>query len=317
MPRRPRIDHKGGLYHIINKGVKGGNICQDETDYLKILEYLRTTQRSYPFKCYGYVILPDHFHILMERLNDPLSCIMKSFLLKYVLYFNRKYSRKGHVFQDRYKAVLCQKEHYLRKLVRYIHMDPVRDGLVEEAFQWKWSSLNVYMGMNSAVSVDTDTVLDNAHKRLADAGQDIAGLSGPDDSQRLKYEIYPPLEFPVIGDDNFIRKISAICRMAHGRKPRKRIPLSRLAGIIAGICSIKEKRITGSARSRDVSYARAVLGYTAHLYYDYKITDIARYINKDPSTVTHAINRLKYAGKECDIAGILRAVKSRLNKALR
>ena len=97
----------------------------------KLLEQLREVRRRYPFYLYAYVLMPNHFHLLLEVMEWPTARIMQSLLTGYVRRFNRKHLRKGHLFQGRYKAIVCDRDSYLLELVRYIHLNSVRAKMVK------------------------------------------------------------------------------------------------------------------------------------------------------------------------------------------
>jgi REP element-mobilizing transposase RayT len=126
MPRKPRIEITGGLYHIITRGNNRRPISRSNDDYLKFLAFLQSQKARRPFYLYAYCLMPNHVHLLAEMLDEPISRVMHGLLTGYSQFYNRKYRKVGHLFQGRYKAILCQTDRYLDELVRYIHLNPVR-----------------------------------------------------------------------------------------------------------------------------------------------------------------------------------------------
>jgi REP element-mobilizing transposase RayT len=118
MPRPPRVEFEGALYHVITRGNNRQPVFKDEADYQKFLSLLQREKQKPPFYLYAYVVMTNHIHLLVERQTDRLSGIMQRMLTGYGQYWNRKYRKVGHVFQGRYKAILCQKDAYLSELVR-------------------------------------------------------------------------------------------------------------------------------------------------------------------------------------------------------
>jgi len=143
MPRKPRVEFPGAFYHVLSRGNNRQEIFLNSSDYQDFLTCLRIIQERYPFTLYAYVLLPNHFHLLLETKEVTLSRIMLSLLTRYVKLFNQRYRRVGHLFQGRYKAILCQKDAYLLELVRYLHLNPVRAKLVNSPSEWFWSSHRV------------------------------------------------------------------------------------------------------------------------------------------------------------------------------
>jgi REP element-mobilizing transposase RayT len=125
MARKPRIHFPGALYHVITRGNRRQGIFQDEKDLEQFLTYLSNCKNRFPFCLYAYALMQNHLHFLIEVGEIPLSRIMQSLLFGYAHYFNRRYREVGHLFQGRYKAILCDKDAYLLELVRYIHLNPL------------------------------------------------------------------------------------------------------------------------------------------------------------------------------------------------
>lgn len=141
MPRQARLDIPGGLYHVIARGNERHDIFRDEADRKEF--YKRTTKAITETgqKCLAWAFIPNHFHLLILRGQRPLSDTMRKLMTGYAGYFNRRYHRAGHLFQDRYKAILCQQEEYLFELAAYIHLNPMRAGIVErytDLVHFKW-----------------------------------------------------------------------------------------------------------------------------------------------------------------------------------
>ncbi len=132
MPRKARIDAPGALHHIIIRGVDRCLIFLDNRDYDQYLERLDLILTETDTPCYAWALIPNHFHLLLKTGLTPIAGVMRRLLTGHAVYFNRRHRRHGHLFQNRYKSILCQEEAYLRELVRYIHLNPLRVGLVED-----------------------------------------------------------------------------------------------------------------------------------------------------------------------------------------
>src|SRR5438128_641367 len=140
MPRKPRIEIGGGLYHVITRGNNRRTIFRSQADYLRFAAILAAQKTKLPFYLYGYCLMPNHVHLLIEMQHDPLSRIMQRVLTTYSQFHNRKYKKVGHLFQGRYKSILCQSDRYLAELVRYIHLNPVRAKMVRRPEKLKLGS---------------------------------------------------------------------------------------------------------------------------------------------------------------------------------
>ena len=132
MPRKARIDAPGALHHIIVRGIDRCRIFRDNRDRNKFLERLGDILTDTDTPCYAWAFIPNHFHLLLKTGLTPIASVMRRLLTGHAVYFNRRHRRHGHLFQNRYKSILCQEETYLLELVRYIHLNPLRAGLVED-----------------------------------------------------------------------------------------------------------------------------------------------------------------------------------------
>lgn len=128
MPRTARIDAPGSLYHVFARGIERRNIFVDDKDRYFFLKCLGRIIVETGTPIYSFALLPNHFHLLLRRGKVPIPTTMRRLLTSYAVYFNKRHSRVGHLFQNRYKGFVCQDEKYFRELIRYIHLNPVRSG---------------------------------------------------------------------------------------------------------------------------------------------------------------------------------------------
>lgn len=132
MPRKSRIDAPGALHHIIVRGIEGRDIFRDDKDRNNFLERLGDILSENPTPCFAWALMPNHFHLLLRTASVPIAAVMRRLLTGHAVYFNLRHRRHGHLLQNRYKSILCQEDPYLLELVRYIHLNPIRAGLVKD-----------------------------------------------------------------------------------------------------------------------------------------------------------------------------------------
>ena len=132
MPRKARIDASGALHHIICRGIERRKIFDDDADRDNFLERLGIILKETSTPCYGWALIPNHFHLLLRTGKVPISTVMRRLLTGYAVSFNRRHRRSGHLFQNRFKSILCQEDLYLKQLVGYIHLNPLRARMVAE-----------------------------------------------------------------------------------------------------------------------------------------------------------------------------------------
>ncbi len=131
MPRKSRIDTAGALHHVIARGITRSAIFLSDSDRDDFLNRLGEVLAETKAFCDAWALIPNHFHLLLRTGTFPLSSVMKKLLTGYAVGFNLRHNRQGHLFQNRYKSILCQEEPYLLQLVRYIHLNPLRAGIVK------------------------------------------------------------------------------------------------------------------------------------------------------------------------------------------
>lgn len=146
MPRGAREKSETGIYHIIIRGANRQEIFHDDEDRTRFLETFEKYKNSTKMKVYGWCLMHNHAHLLLEEGSEELSITMKRIGVSYVWYYNWKYKTTGHLFQDRFKSEKVEKEEYLLTVIRYIHQNPLKAGLVKRIEEWKWSSCLEYYG---------------------------------------------------------------------------------------------------------------------------------------------------------------------------
>lgn len=162
MPRKARIDAPGALHHIIVRGIERKKIFRSDSDRKNLFGRLGDLVAETQTDCFAWVFMDNHAHLLLRTGLVPIARVMARLLTGYAVSFNRKYRRHGQLFQNRYKSILCQEDPYLRELVRYIHLNPVRAGLVDgmkSLDKYLWSGHTVVMGKRANDWQDVDYVL--------------------------------------------------------------------------------------------------------------------------------------------------------------
>lgn len=146
MARPLRIEYAGAFYHVMHRGNAGEDLFRNQRDREKLLGYLSKAVERYAIRVHTYCLMTNHYHLLVETPQPNLSQAIKWINVSYAAYFNRKRGRRGHLFQGRFKAVLVEADEYLKHLSRYIHLNPVRAGMVSHCKDYPWSSYPVFGG---------------------------------------------------------------------------------------------------------------------------------------------------------------------------
>lgn len=168
MGRPWKEEYMGGIYHVIARGNNKEYIFKENTDKGYFIKLLKESMAGMSFKIYGYVLMDNHYHVVLQVLDRKLQEIMHQINNKYSKYFNYKYTRVGHVFQGRYKSILVQDERYIISLIRYLHQNPIKAGMCKKTKEYKWSSDVFYRTSNNNF-VSVDMMLDMLSKDRREA----------------------------------------------------------------------------------------------------------------------------------------------------
>ena len=155
MPRLPRQKSESGIYHIMLRGINQQVIFEDDEDYAKFIETLETYKAVSGYKVFAYCLMSNHIHILLKVEKEDIDLIMKRIAGSYVYWYNWKYYRKGHLFQDRFKSEPVENDTYFLTVLRYIHQNPIKASIVESIGEYVYSSYNEYLeGESSLIDID-------------------------------------------------------------------------------------------------------------------------------------------------------------------
>lgn len=144
MPRQARKRSNSGIYHIILRGINRQRIFENREDYEKFLSILKKYKDECKYNVFAYCLMSNHIHLLIQETDESLENIMKKITVKYVYWYNVKYQRTGHLFQDRFKSEPVEDDRYFLTVIRYIHQNPVKAGICKKPEDYEFSSYNNY-----------------------------------------------------------------------------------------------------------------------------------------------------------------------------
>jgi putative transposase len=318
MPRKARLDAPGTLHHVMIRGMDGVEIFREEQDRQAFIDRLSQLVESSQTRILAWVLMANHVHLLLFSGPQGLSQFMRRLLTAYAIYFNRRYERRGHLFQDRYKSIVCEEEAYLLELVRYIHLNPLRAGIVkglEELNRYKWSGHSVLIGKEKNDWQERGYILRNFHMKLGKAVRaysnfikegmaqgrrlDLVGgglvrslggwsrvLTLRSDPGKVEHDAR------ILGDEEFV---SSILREAD-EKLRKQVVSGKRKGIadqvIREVCvqeEVNELELRGGGQKRRVSQVRARVSYILSREWGIPLAEIARTLGVTTSAIAQAI----------------------------
>jgi REP element-mobilizing transposase RayT len=162
-PLRLHIPH--AFYHVMSRGNAKQTIFEDAADYERFLELLDATSARFGVLCHAYCLMSNHFHLLLQPGIHPVSRMMQQLNSAYGQSFNRRHQQVGHVLQGRFNALLVDRDEYFLQLLRYIMLNPVEAGLVDDPGAWRWSSYRATAGLSDVPSC---LALDHVWRMFAD-----------------------------------------------------------------------------------------------------------------------------------------------------
>lgn len=312
MPRMPRLESPGALYHIMAHSIEGRDLFVDDQDRNEFLSRFEKRLKKCDFQCYGWSLMDNHYHLMIRSSDLPLSKLMRSLNGGYAQYYNKKYKRKGYLFQDRFKSVLCQDQEYAMELIRYIHLNPIRAGLVKTLDQlknWAWCGHGYLLGVKNAIGErfqnrieclrrfgDNETGAIDSYLRFL-----TQGCSG-DMKKAGQLSITEATEIAgsckgwpaVIGTPDFVKNAMEKYKMNLNRKHRKAdytVVLNTLSTKIGTDYGFTDNELFKRGRKNKRSEARAAFCSQAHLEELIPLSAIAAYLKMTISPVAVLIKR--------------------------
>jgi len=264
--RPPRIEHAGGVFHVVARGNERALVFRDDRDRERFLEILGEVAVRYRWRVLAYCLMGNHFHLLVMTLDPTLARGMRQLNGVYAQWFNRRHRRVGHLFQGRYKAVSVQTDVHLRRAVRYVIRNPIRAGLSSRPGQWRWTSHHATVGSTAVGMVAVDELLacfaDERVEALRRYETMVESLEEP-----------PPARHPLVaGDDVFVvERLSCVPRDPEFTRAMVRPPRPTLESLV------------GSVDDREAIAA-------AHIGHGYSLRQIATHLGCSVTTVHRRVH---------------------------
>jgi REP element-mobilizing transposase RayT len=291
MARKPRVHFAGALYHVMCRGNQGQAIFKDDRDRERYLDFLKESQKRFGYRLYAYVLMGNHVHHLVEIGQTPLSKVMQNILFRYTGCWNRRYKKTGHLFQGRYKAILCDRESYLLELIRYLHLNPVRSKIVGDPGEYRWSSHTAYLksGEKSWIAVDEVLPQWGENRAQAVAGYRRFVQDGLKDGHRG--DLYDVVDQRYLGDDGFVEKVAQ-------REPENeaaQIVEIRWAEIRDRVCKefdLPVAAVLHRGRARGIVRVRRVMAWVGRELGGLTNQELAKELHQDPAVLSRGLGKL-------------------------
>ena len=330
MPRQSRIDAPGALHHVIMRGIDKKPIFRDDADRDNFVERLNNILTDDAAFCFAWSLMPNHVHLLLKTGKMSISTIMRRLLTGYAVYFNRKHDRAGHLFQNRYKSILCQEDAYLLELVRYIHLNPLRAGIVpdlESLDRYRYSGHATIIGKEINDWQTTDYVLDNFSNKLSSArrqyrefiqkgisagkrpdlvgGGLIRSVGGWQALKELRRrKAYMKGDERILGDSDFVQDVLQSCQDKYEHKyllKAKGYDFDTVVARVAEVLGIEKADVLSAGRQPIRVKARRLLCFWASRELGMTMVDLSKHLKISPSTVSQSANHGEKIANESNL----------------
>ncbi|MBN2428177.1 MAG: transposase [Deltaproteobacteria bacterium] len=306
MPRSARLDLPDLLQHVIVRGVERCDIFRDDNDRLRFLQSFSKLLVETDTECFAWSLMTNHFHLLL-RPQNRLAPFMRRLLTGYAIYFNLRHKRYGHLFQNRYKSIVCEEDSYLLELVRYIHLNPLRAGLVEDLAaldHYAWSGHAVILGKSSQEGQVADEVLSLFSEKRGEARRRYRAFVADGVSQEKREKLGGGRKKPrriSEEEDGALYDKRVLGSAAFVQELRKRQDLEsefprpmEIAEIIARVCrhfGIEPEELRLKSRVGRLVAARNIICYFAVRQVGHNGVDVGRHVNLRRAGVSVAAGR--------------------------
>ena len=320
MPRKARIDAPGALHHIICRGIEGRTIFKNAADRSDFIERLAHIIKETETRCFAWALIPNHFHLLLKTGLAPVSKVMLRLLTGYAVSFNLRHRRQGHLFQNRYKSILCQEDPYLLELVRYIHLNPIRAKLVEDL---KSLDKNPYCGHSAVMGKlkndwqDVDGVLRLFGKNITQARRSYKSfvLKGLNQGRRddltggglvrsvggweslkamRKAKTWQKSDERILGDGDFVKQVLSATQeqLEHKYSLHARgIDLDKVVDRVCDLLNLEQADIWTPGKERYRVQARSLLCFWASRDLKISQAELGRKFKLSPAAISLCVKR--------------------------
>ena len=283
MGRKPRIHFPGAFFHAIARGNDKEAIFLEDADRRRFLSLLTEGVERFGHRIHSYCLMGNHAHLAVEVAEVPLSVIAHNLLFRYSSWFLRKYGRSGHLFERRYRAHLVESDAHLQRLVRYIHLNPVRAGLAPDTAAYAWSSHKAYLNMHALPPwLTTGFVL---------------GLFGESPSGALlSYkEFVGAAETPETAEPAHREEGTLLAELTERRivtARRKAVSIRQILDAVVSAMSIRPAEIRSDRRFRRSTRARGLAALFVQREINLTLVELGRSVGRDPTTLSRAAGRI-------------------------
>jgi putative transposase len=288
MARRPRFHQSLAVYHVMMRGNNGQPIFFSDEDRCRFCLLMQEGVERFGHSIHAFCFMSNHIHLAIQVGEIPLSRIMQNLSFRYTRYINKKFGRIGHLFQGRFKAVVVDEEGYLKELVRYIHLNPVRAKLVNSPEEYDWSSHNAYLQQREYAWITTKHVLQRFGESLRVAVEKYAAFILLGMGIQEDHNFKSGVSKGIFGDELFVEQI-----LSRANPSKKPMELNVLTEVICSRFGLSSDVLRGRGRKKKEIDARALMALIARESKSLSIEKLAVFLRREPSGLSKLATRLE------------------------
>jgi len=295
MARKPRVHYPGAVYHVMLRGNGGQDIFYEDADRYRFYLLLQEGIARYGHRIHAFCLMSNHIHLAIQVAEVPLSRIMQNIGFRYTRWINWRRGRSGHLFQGRFKSVLVDADTYLMELTRYIHLNPVRAGIVQSPEEYLWSGHRAYLGSETLPWLTSDWVLSQCGAKPAQARSAFREFveQGKSEGHRREFHRGGLGESRILGNDTFIDRVLV---ESEGR-PTRRIGLEEIVSVVCREYGIEKTDLAIAGRYRNLSEARGMAALLVLEMGCCTVSELAKVTGRDVTTLSTVARKLRDRAK--------------------
>lgn len=308
MPRKRRFFRQNCFHHVIFRGVNGETIFLDDRDKTKFCLILQECCERHSLTVHGFCLMTNHIHLILLPTNESFQSGIHAFAFRYAQYFNRRHQRRGYLFQSRFKSIVVEDGEYLKRLIRYIHLNPLEAGLVKRPQDYIWSSYRSYLEHDYYMWLETDSILrrfgisrETAIQRLIDyTHQKIDAAS----DQNLISKAFRKGAF---GCEDFCIEMN-VEQETRINKDDAEVILKDLLKNICNKFQVTLEELQSPSKEKKIVMARSMLAIITRKMKKWPLEELARILHKNSGTISRLASQAEqhWGSKEITVAELMR-----------
>jgi putative transposase len=291
MARRRRHFFKGAILHVIFRGNKGQSVFSSDEERCRFCLLMQEGVERFGHRILAFCFMTNHIHLAIQVNEVSLSKICQNLLFRYTVFCNKRHKTVGHLFQGRFKSVLVDSDRYLKELVRYIHLNPVRAYLVADPLQYRWSSHQAYMMKEEFTWLSMDECLQRFSKSRSEAVKAFYEYVNAGINLETDIDFHGGYKEGILGDDEFVEKVQQ--QFEHSAARSLSVDFKTLLSFITNWYDIDPEIVRAPGMERRSSHIRSVIALFIRDMEGASLQQLANFCGREASGMSKAAARLE------------------------